>query len=87
MHITQSNINPLYDILKSIPEEGVVVNHEMLSNIALFFNSGGIVCETLQEVADCIDILIQQDLLSITTKNLISTIKVTKNGKVHLTSN
>ena len=84
MRIAPSDINPLGDILRSIPEEGAIVNENSLANLALFLNSGGITCQTHEEVVLCLTQLAELNLIKFEQQNLQTILKVTSYGKSHL---
>jgi hypothetical protein len=46
----ESNVNPLKELIGSIPSDGIVIAKESLDKIALFFSSGGIRFESYGEV-------------------------------------
>ncbi len=54
MRIEDPKLYPLEAFLDWIPKDGIVLSKEVLTNIATFFNLGGVVCETHQEVVDCL---------------------------------
>lgn len=66
MRLDPSKINPLKDLLDSIPDRGVELTHPELSRIAMFFNSGGVFCENWDEVLVVLNILADQGLVTLT---------------------
>ena len=57
MRFENSQINPLGPLLNFLPTEATEITTKLLSAIALFFNSGGVVCETNEEVMTALNIL------------------------------
>jgi hypothetical protein len=76
MRFQESRINPLKDLLDLIPEEGVLLTRSTLIAVATLLNKGGIICETIEEVISCLE------LLAVKEYNIISI--VSENGKAKL---
>lgn len=79
MRFETAQINPLGPLLQWIPEEGVVVTEQVLTAIALFFKSGGIVCESLEEVMHSLVVLIDMQVLDLKDNILKVIINVDQN--------
>jgi hypothetical protein len=57
MRIEDPKLYPLEAFLDWIPDAGISITKEVLTNIATFFNLGGVICETHDEVVDCLEYL------------------------------
>lgn len=84
MRLEPTGINPLKDFLKSLvkhDEDWVLLTSNNLPVIALFFNSGGIICETHEEVIKVLHILAETTKLIEITDNKL---RITEHGKIAL---
>lgn len=80
MRIIESTINPLKDFLKSLvdsKDEWVNLNSNNIPIISLYFNSGGVVFETHQEVVKGLEILAEYGIIEISDNK----IRITEYGK------
>lgn len=81
MRTTESNVNPLKDFLKSLivsePDGWVDLNKNNIPIISLYFNSGGVVFETFEEVIKGLEILAEYGIIEISNNKL----RITEYGK------
>jgi hypothetical protein len=80
MQLKDSLINPLYAFLDSLVEHGddpVTLNSNNLPVIALYFNSGGVICESYDEVHKLLELLAETGIIELTENKL----RITQNGK------
>jgi hypothetical protein len=80
MIFRESNINPLAEFLSSLvefKEEWIILNSNNLPIMALYFNSGGVVCESLGEVVKVLEVLAEYEVIELKDNKL----RITKNGK------
>lgn len=80
MRMNESTINPLKDFLKSLvdsKDEWINLNSNNIPIISLYFNSGGIVFETHQEVVKGLEILAEYGIIEISDNK----IRITEHGK------
>lgn len=81
MRLEESKINPLKDFLNSLvkaPEEWITLNSNNLPIMALYFNSGGVVCETHDEVVQILKLLAEYEVIEFNDKNQL---RITQYGK------
>ena len=80
MRINESKINPLKDFLKSLadsPDDWINLNSNNISIISLYFNSGGVVFETHEEVVKGLEILAEYGIIELSDNK----IRITEHGK------
>lgn len=80
MRIIESTVNPLKDFLKSLvdsKDEWINLNSNNIPIISLYFNSGGVVFETHQEVVKGLEILAEYGIIEISDNK----IRITEHGK------
>jgi len=82
MRLTESKINPLKEFLTSLTkgDEWTILNSNNLPIMALYFNSGGVVFETHEEVVKGLELLAELGLVEIKENKL----RITEYGKAAL---
>ena len=81
MRLEESRINPLKDFLTSLvkaPEEWITLNTNNIPIMALFFNSGGVICETHEELVQILKVLSEYKVIEFNDKNQL---RITQYGK------
>lgn len=80
MRLEDSKINPLGKFLSylSTYPKGVELNKATIPAIALFFNSGGVICETAKELSYVLSVLAESGLIEIIDN---TTVRITEYGK------
>ena len=85
MRLESSQTNPLPEFLNSLlkhDEDAVLLTSNNLPVIALYLNSGGVICETHDEVVKVLHILAEStNLIEIIDDNKL---RITEHGKVAL---
>lgn len=84
MRLEPSQINPLKEFLHSLAEfkdelkeDWITLNSNNLPIMALYFNSGGVICESMGEVVKVLELLAEYEVIELKDNKL----RITKNGK------